>query len=113
MPLTEKGKKIKRNMMKHYGKEKGEQVFYASENKGTITGVAKRGKIHGSDPYTDDDVARGYRQIPIVQKIEKHLEKVPIVGPAIKALSEQRKRVEDAVAPPDKKRPKMGIGDTE
>jgi hypothetical protein len=41
MPLTEKGKKIKRAMEKQYGKEKGEQVSYAAENKGTIKGVAK------------------------------------------------------------------------
>ena len=41
MPLTAKGKKIKRKMEKEYGKKKGEQVFYASENKGTIKGVAK------------------------------------------------------------------------
>ena len=44
MPLTKKGQKIKRAMEKQYGKEKGEQVFYASENKGTITGVAKKHK---------------------------------------------------------------------
>ena len=42
MPLTKKGKKIKRAMTKHYGKKKGERVFYASENKGTIKGVAKK-----------------------------------------------------------------------
>jgi hypothetical protein len=41
MPLTEKGKKIKREMKKHYGKEKGEEVFYASEKKGNIKGVKK------------------------------------------------------------------------
>lgn len=41
MPLTAKGKKIKSSMAKQYGKKKGEQVFYASENKGTIKGVAK------------------------------------------------------------------------
>lgn len=39
MPLTDKGKKIKRSMQEQYGKEKGEQVFYASQNKGTITGT--------------------------------------------------------------------------
>jgi hypothetical protein len=39
MPLTEKGEKIKGAMVKKYGPEKGEQVFYASKNKGTITGV--------------------------------------------------------------------------
>ena len=40
MPLTTKGKKIKKAMVKEYGK-KGATVFYASENKGTIKGVAK------------------------------------------------------------------------
>lgn len=45
MPLTAKGKKIKATMTKQYGKEKGERVFYASENAGRIKGVAK-GKRH-------------------------------------------------------------------
>ena len=44
MPLTEKGKKIKRAMKKHYGKEKGEDVFYSSQNKGTIKGTHKKRK---------------------------------------------------------------------
>ena len=39
MPLTEKGKKIKRAMEKEYEEKKGEQVFYASQNKGAITGT--------------------------------------------------------------------------
>src|SRR6516162_8777825 len=39
MPLTEKGEKIKSAMEKQYGAEKGERVFYASKNKGTIAGV--------------------------------------------------------------------------
>lgn len=42
MPLTKKGQKIKAAMEKQYGPEKGKQVFYASENKGTIRGVAKK-----------------------------------------------------------------------
>ena len=42
MPLTKKGRKIKTAMVKQYGKKKGTQVFYASENKGTIKGVAKK-----------------------------------------------------------------------
>jgi hypothetical protein len=46
VPLTKKGRKIKANMEAEYGKKKGEDVFYASENKGTIKGVAK-GKRHG------------------------------------------------------------------
>jgi hypothetical protein len=44
MPLNKKGKKIKRAMRKKYGPEKGDRVFYASENKGTIKGVTKRKK---------------------------------------------------------------------
>lgn len=39
MPLTKKGKKIKRAMRKHYGKEKGTRVYYASQKKGTIKGT--------------------------------------------------------------------------
>ena len=39
MPLTEKGKEILSAMRKQYGEKKGEQVFYASRNKGSIKGV--------------------------------------------------------------------------
>jgi hypothetical protein len=42
MPLTEKGNEIKANMEKEYGEKKGEEVFYASRNKGTISGVDAR-----------------------------------------------------------------------
>jgi len=42
MPLTKKGKKIMASMKEEYGEEKGEQVFYASQNKGTIKGVEGR-----------------------------------------------------------------------
>lgn len=42
MPLTKKGTKIKKAMVKTYGKEKGKQVFYASANKGVIKGVKKK-----------------------------------------------------------------------
>ena len=44
MPLTKKGKKIKSAMKEQYGKEKGDQVFYASQNAGTITGTHKTPK---------------------------------------------------------------------
>ena len=44
MPLTSKGKKIKSAMQKQYGKDKGERVFYAAENKGSLNGVAKKRK---------------------------------------------------------------------
>lgn len=39
MPLTSKGEKVKEAMEKEYGAKKGESVFYASRNKGTIKGV--------------------------------------------------------------------------
>ena len=42
MPLTDKGKKILGSMKNQYGSEKGENVFYASANKGVITGIEKR-----------------------------------------------------------------------
>ena len=41
MPLLEKGKKILAAMIRTYGTKKGKQVFYASQNKGTITGTHK------------------------------------------------------------------------
>lgn len=43
MPLSAKGRKIKAEMRKQYGGEKGERVFYASATKGKITGVERRG----------------------------------------------------------------------
>jgi len=39
MPLTSKGAEIMENMKSQYGEEKGESVFYASKNAGTISGV--------------------------------------------------------------------------
>jgi len=44
MPLTKKGQKIKKEMKEEYGEGKGERVFYASQNKGTIRGTHKKGK---------------------------------------------------------------------
>lgn len=49
MPLTKKGEKIKNAMIKNYGsKRKGEQVFYAAENKGSIKGVKDMSAASGS-----------------------------------------------------------------
>ncbi len=44
MPLNAKGKKIKAAMREEYGPKKGDSVFYASINKGNITGAEKRVK---------------------------------------------------------------------
>jgi hypothetical protein len=41
MPLTPKGKKILSNMESEYGAKKGKSVFYASINKGKVTGAEK------------------------------------------------------------------------
>lgn len=47
MPLTEKGTEIMNAMQKQYGTAKGKSVFYASKNKGTITGVDSACPQHG------------------------------------------------------------------
>jgi len=44
MPLTSKGEKIKKAMVKSYGAKKGTKVFYATANAGKIKGVAKGSK---------------------------------------------------------------------
>ena len=44
MPLNEKGRNIMKSMKKQYGEKRGETVFYASKNKGTIKGVEKKKK---------------------------------------------------------------------
>jgi len=48
VPLTKKGRKIKAAMEAEYGPEKGERVFYASQNKGTIKGTHKGGRKRGN-----------------------------------------------------------------
>jgi hypothetical protein len=42
VPLNKKGKKIMKSMKDQYGSKRGEQVFYASMNKGNIKGVEKK-----------------------------------------------------------------------
>jgi hypothetical protein len=43
MPLTRRGRKMKAAMIKTYGKRKGTQVFYATENKRRGRGIRRRG----------------------------------------------------------------------
>jgi hypothetical protein len=50
MPLTSKGEKILKNMEEEYGAKKGESVFYASRNKGTIGGVDNMLNFGGGYP---------------------------------------------------------------
>ena len=42
MPLTKKGVKIKKKMAEHYGKERGKEVFYKSQQSGKIKGTHKK-----------------------------------------------------------------------
>ena len=54
MPLTTKGEKIEKAMVKKYGEKRGKEVFYASRNAGTITGVdtfKARGQSIGSNDF--------------------------------------------------------------
>ena len=44
MPLTKKGVRIREAMRKYYGEDKGQDVFYASINKGKIKGAEKKKK---------------------------------------------------------------------
>jgi hypothetical protein len=44
MPLTKKGKKIKRAMAEQYGAKKGAKIFYASQNAGAIKGTHRKKK---------------------------------------------------------------------
>ena len=49
MPLSNKGSKIMRAMKKEYGTKKGEKVFYASKNKGTIKSVEEKINMNWQD----------------------------------------------------------------
>lgn len=57
MPLTKKGKHIMTAMRKEYGgSAKAKKVFYASRNKGTITGVDRGfyGHVNSGDFHRTD-----------------------------------------------------------
>jgi hypothetical protein len=55
MPLTKKGKKIMKSMKSQYGKKKGEQVFYASANKGKIKGVHEEVTKEDIEQFATED----------------------------------------------------------
>ena len=77
MPLTEKGTKIKRAMTKTYGSEKGKRIFYASANKGTITGVHRAKRKHGSSHYSKSHLAMNYATGNPAEKLSQHWEAEP------------------------------------
>jgi hypothetical protein len=78
MPLTEKGKEILSEMEKPpseggYGEKKGEQVFYASKNKGTISGVDG-----GSETYNEEKMHEAARS----HEVQSH-DYTPVGGGSI------------------------------
>lgn len=93
MPLTSKGRKIHGAMTEKYGKEKGEEVFYASKNKGTIKGVDAMPKRFGG--AIRDALAKG---LPIGDAIGKGIDAaMPAPDPQEKK-QQFFKGVKDAVA---------------
>lgn len=63
MPLTKKGAKLKKKFKEEYGPEKGEQVFFASANKGTIKGVEKKGAKKKSGKSASKKSFHGYHTV--------------------------------------------------
>jgi len=84
-PLTKKGEKILAAMKKAYGEEKGEQIFYASKNKGTISGVDKKTKdqeikiIIGEDPVNPSPAEQKVESNDVIYK-EYTLKQLPETG---------------------------------
>jgi hypothetical protein len=69
MPLTSKGKKILSSMRSQYGEKKGKQVFYASINKGKVTGAEKGRAEGGSVVPTGMTIEERLRQQPEPESI--------------------------------------------
>lgn len=68
MPLTKKGRKIMKSMKKQYGKEKGEQVFYASANKGKIKGVHEGLTKEDIEKYATEEEKEFLGEAKVVKK---------------------------------------------
>lgn len=79
MPLTDKGKKILKSMKKEYGDKKGETVFYASRNKGTIKGVDIKEEEGMAVNHTGDAIANPDRLLlkPQKRKLKEILRRTP------------------------------------
>jgi hypothetical protein len=71
MPLSKAGRKIKTNLEKQYGKKKGEQVFYAMENKGEIPGMKMGGMMDKKMGYMGGGMTKdkmGYKKGGMTKK---------------------------------------------
>lgn len=73
MPLTKKGAEILGNMQEEYGAKKGERVFYASKNAGTIAGVdSAKGQTPDTDIFAKlDAIADGCDALNA--RLDKHI----------------------------------------
>ena len=58
MPMSKAGRKIMSNLKKEYGKEKGESVFYAMENKGKISGMNEGGMTMKKVPESNKGLSK-------------------------------------------------------
>jgi len=117
MPLTEKGDKIKSAMQEQYGEKKGEQVFYASKNKGTITGVDSKTTVthsrsvpglgrttvsHTNDQSDNPPVVKGALPVP-----ERHKD---LLGEVSKPETTLRGPMKNAEAPERTKKSGDAVG---
>lgn len=76
-PLTSKGNKILSAMEDQYGEKKGKQVFYASRNKGTISGV----------DAADQTLTERFKMLPGgLQVIDLHTGKAIDIDHALRVL---------------------------
>ena len=65
MPMSKAGRKIKANLKEQYGKEKGEEVFYAMENQGRIPGMKKmKGYAEGGMMKKVPEDNKGLKKLP-------------------------------------------------
>jgi hypothetical protein len=44
MPLTKKGKRVRKDFLEQYGKRRGNSIFYAYENKNPFIGLKSKGR---------------------------------------------------------------------
>lgn len=69
MPLSKAGQKMMSNMKDQYGNKKGEEVFYAMENKGKVPGMMKGGMAKKG--YAKGGMAKGYNKGGMVKSTGK------------------------------------------
>lgn len=67
MPLTSKGEEIRGAMQEEYGAKRGEEVFYASRNVGTITGVDAMAEKEDQPKYNAEAVQKEINKDPRIK----------------------------------------------